>query len=269
MSLNERGYSPSELFSMNGKSVFLTGGAGYLGASIAKGLLEAGAKVAVADVAKTLPDDLEVEDACRLIECDLSINDSVKIAMKRCSEIFGSIDVLIHCGVYGAGYGPQGTDLSAIDDDIWQKGIDGTLGSTFRTTREVLPYFKQRGKGVIVNIASMYGVVSPDPSIYASSGQNNPPAYGAGKAGVLQFTRYCAAHLAERNIRVNTIIPGPFPNPRGLNDEDFTQALRRKTMLGRVGIPKELVGAVLLLASEASTFMTGSAITVDGGWTAW
>jgi gluconate 5-dehydrogenase len=93
--------------------------------------------------------------------------------------------------------------------------------------------------------------------------------YGAGKAAVLQLTRYCAGHLAGKNIRSNSITPGPFPNPKGSLNEDFKARLHAKTMLGRTGRPEELAGALILLASDASSYMTGSNIVVDGGWTAW
>jgi gluconate 5-dehydrogenase len=93
--------------------------------------------------------------------------------------------------------------------------------------------------------------------------------YGAGKAAILQLTRYCAGHLARKSIRVNSITPGPFPNPKGSMNEDFKIRLNEKTMLGRNGRPEELTGALILLASDASSYMTGSNIVVDGGWTAW
>jgi gluconate 5-dehydrogenase len=147
--------------------------------------------------------------------------------------------------------------------------MDGTAGVTFRCTREVLPYFFENRKGNIVNIASMYGMVSPDPGMYGDSGQNSPPTYGAGKAAVLQLTRYCAANLAEKNIRVNSITPGPFPDLNRSVEEGFLSRLKGKTMLKRTGSPEELTGALLLLASDASSYMTGSNIVVDGGWTAW
>ncbi|WP_269432470.1 SDR family oxidoreductase [Gordoniibacillus kamchatkensis] len=156
-----------------------------------------------------------------------------------------------------------------MSDEDWFKGVDGALGTTFRCTREVIPYMEAAGGGSIVNFASMYGIVSPDPAIYGDSGANNPANYGAGKAGVLQFTRYCAAHLASKRIRVNSITPGPFPNPAVQQNEPFLRELCRKTMAGRVGRAEDIVGPVLLLASDASAYMTGSNIVVDGGWTAW
>lgn len=187
---------------------------------------------------------------------------------KTTNEICGKIDVLINCATYGAGYG-AGSKIEGMSDEDWAKGLDGALGVSFRCTREVIEYFDRNGGGNIINFASMYGVVSPDPKIYGSSGQNNPPNYGAGKAGVLQLTRYCAAHLADKKIRVNSVTPGPFPNLNKPIPKDFLDNLSNKTMLGRVGRPKEIVGAIVFLSSDASSYMTGANIVVDGGWTAW
>jgi gluconate 5-dehydrogenase len=156
-----------------------------------------------------------------------------------------------------------------MTDEVWQTGIDGALNSTFRATREVIPFMKKAG-GSIINFCSMYGLVSPDLRIYGKDNpQKNPPNYGAAKAAVAQFTRYSAGALAEYGIRVNSVTPGPFPAPNNAQNEEFNKALASKTMLGRFGKNFEIAGAVLLLASDASTFMTGSNIVVDGGWTAW
>lgn len=262
----------NDLFSLKDKAVIVTGGAGYLGAAITEGLLEFGATVVVADVAyrpseeivrngKTYPNLFSVP-------CDLAETASIRKMLRMTKELCGKVDVLINCATYGAGYGPAGT-VWAMSDEDWAKGLDGAAGTVFRCTREAVPYLEENGGGSIINFASMYGLVSPDPAIYGDSGQNNPVNYGAGKAAVLQLTRYCAAHLAGKNIRVNSITPGPFPNPAKLPPADFLHKLENKTMLGRVGQAREIVGAVVLLASDASTFMTGSNIVVDGGWTAW
>ena len=128
---------------------------------------------------------------------------------------------------------------------------------------------RKTGGGSIINYCSMYGVVAPDLRIYGDNPQKQPPNYGAGKAGVAQLTRYAAGALAEYNIRVNCVVPGPFPNPKNQDDVRFNEKLATKTMLGRFDKSYELAGAVLLLASDASSFMTGTSITVDGGWTAW
>jgi len=115
----------------------------------------------------------------------------------------------------------------------------------------------------------MYGVVSPDPRIYGDSGYDNPPNYGAGKAAIIQFTRYAACHLAAKGIRVNAISPGPFPNPKVQENKWFISNLKNKVPLGRIGQPGDLKGAVVFLASEGSSYITGQNIVVDGGWTVW
>lgn len=258
-----------KLFSLEHKVVVITGGSGYLGSAIAEGLLAHGAQVAVAD--KVAPGYLSGRESHgEWIHCEASDTGSIKAMFRRTKERFGKIDALVNAATYGAGYGPAGT-VDRMSDEDWLVGVDGALGTVFRCTREAIPYFRENGGGSIVNFASMYGVVSPDPRIYGDSGANNPPNYGAGKAGVLQFTRYCAAHLAGDHIRVNSITPGPFPNPaqQANQNESFQRLLKEKIMMGRVGVAQEIVGPVILLVSEASSYMTGSNITVDGGWTAW
>lgn len=259
----------SELFSLERKVVVVTGGSGYLGSAVAEGLLAMGARVAVAD---------RMESGVLSgwsgqgfwVYCDVADTESIRAVFRQTKEKFGKIDALVNMATYGAGYGPAGT-VDRMSDEDWRIGIDGALGTVFRCTREVIPYLRENGGGSIVNFASMYGVVSPDPRIYGDSGANNPPNYGAGKAGVLQLTKYCAAHLAADKIRVNSIIPGPFPNPaqQANRDESFRSKQKEKIVMGRVGLPQEIVGPVVLLVSNASSYMTGSDITVDGGWTAW
>jgi gluconate 5-dehydrogenase len=124
-------------------------------------------------------------------------------------------------------------------------------------------------QGVIINISSMYGIVSPDPRIYGDSGYNNPPDYGAGKAGIIQFTKYAACHLAAKGIRVNAVSPGPFPGAEVQKNEAFITNLKNKVPLGRIGQPADLKGVVVFLASDASSYITGQNIIVDGGWTVW
>ncbi|MDF2657947.1 MAG: family oxidoreductase [Paenibacillus sp.] len=253
-----------KLFALDGKTAVVTGGNGYLGSSVARALAEFGATVVVADLQKR---ELEHE-RMHAIPCDVSDTDSIRSLFREADAAFGRIDVLVNCATYGAGYGPLGT-VERMSDEDWRKGLDGAAGTVFRCTREVIPYMEKAGRGNIINFASMYGVVSPDPSIYGDSGANNPANYGAGKAAVLQFTRYCAAHLAGKGIRVNSVTPGPFPNPHTQQNEPFLEKLAKKTMLGRGGTAEEIAGPVVFLASDASSYMTGANIVVDGGWTAW
>ena len=254
------------IFDLSGKIALVMGGSGNLGTAEVNVLAAYGAKVITAHRTPTpesrenvihIPADFSKEEEF------LSVFETVK---KEC----GKIDILVNNAAYGGGSGGKGLSLEIenFDNETWYAGIDGNLGLCFKSIRAAVPLMKENG-GSIINISSMYGVVSPDPSIYGDSGNNSPVTYGVSKAGVLQLTRYAAAHLAKYGIRVNAITPGPFPNEKTLSNKEFTKRLADKTMLKRVGKSEELCGATILLASDASTFMTGSNITVDGGWTAW
>ena len=258
-----------KLFDLTGKVCIVTGGTGYLGVENVKILKDFGATVVVADIRASEErwKNAQQSVADCFVECDVSSTESIRNCFRTIAEKFGGIDVLVNCASYGAGYG-KGSQIEYMDDEVWNRGIDGTAGVVFRGTREVIPYMKEKG-GSIINYCSMYGLVSPDLRIYGDNPQKQPPNYGTGKSGVAQFTRYAAGALGEYGIRVNAITPGPFPNPANQTDEEFNRKLAGKTMLGRIGKSSEIAGAVLLLASDASTFMTGSNIVVDGGWTAW
>ena len=263
-----------DLFSMEGKTVVFTGGSGNLGRVMVKALLDYGANVAVFGRTDKLGEEYQLyreSGQMTFIQTDLSKTEETKAAFAEANRVYGRIDVLVNCAAYGGGAGGKSCEyrLDRVDDETWETGVDGTLNVTFRCTREVIPYFDAQGGGVIVNIASMYGLIAPDFAIYGENIPWNPPTYGAGKAGMLQFTRYCASALARRNIRVNSLTPGPFPNITPSSDMDFIARLSDKTMLKRTGKAEELNGALLLLCSDASSFMTGTNIIVDGGMTQW
>lgn len=262
------------LFSMNGKTVVCTGGCGALGRTMVKALLAYGANVVVPSRTDRLDESFdEYRNAGKLffVKADLHSTEETANAFAAAKQKYGKIDVLVNCAAYGGGAGGKSCEfrLDKMPDEAWAEGIDGTIGVVFRCTREAIPYLEENGGGAIVNIGSMYGMISPDFSIYGDNIPWNPPTYGAGKAGVLQFTRYCAAALARKNIRVNALTPGPFPSITPNTDMDFIDRLSEKTMLKRTGRPEELIGALLLLCSDASSFMTGSNIVVDGGMTQW
>lgn len=258
----------NKLFDMTNKICVVTGGTGYLGSESSKILKQFGATVIVADIRENTEywENSQVTYD-QFILCDISSTESIRSCFQQVADRYGRIDVLVNCASYGAGYG-QGSQLEFMSDEVFHIGVDGTVGATFRGMREVVPFMKEKG-GSIINYCSMYGVVAPDLRIYGDNPQKQPPNYGAGKGGVAQITRYAASALSEYGIRVNAVTPGPFPCPRNQSDVEFNQKLANKTMLGRFGQSYEIAGAILLLASDASTFMTGSNITVDGGWTAW
>lgn len=259
----------NNIFDLNGKVVLVMGGSGNLGTAEVDALAAYGATVISVHLRDEQSDN---EKRTNVIHIDADFSDLAqhKAVFDRIADEYGRIDVLVNNAAYGGGSGGKGLSLEIenFDDEAWNSGIDGNLGLTFRSIKAAIPLMKTNG-GSIINIASMYGVVSPDPSIYGDSGNNSPVTYGVAKAGVLQITRYAGAHLAKYGIRVNAITPGPFPNERTLANKEFSQKLADKTMLRRVGHKDEIRGAIILLASDASTFMTGSNITVDGGWTAW
>jgi gluconate 5-dehydrogenase len=199
----------------------------------------------------------------RFIQCNVARADEVKKVYDECIRAFGIFNVMINLVAYG-----KFDDISRQSDEDMAYSFDGVAGQVFRTIREVIPYFKKDG-GVIVTTASMYGIVSPDYRIYGNSGQNNPAIYGMGKAAVIQLTKYAAAHLAAMNIRVNSVSPGPVPDPSKNPPPEFLEQLAGKTMLGRIGRPEEIAGAYIYLLSDAASFVTGECISVDGGWTKW
>ncbi|MFA6308337.1 MAG: SDR family oxidoreductase [Clostridia bacterium] len=259
------------LFNLSDKLILVTGGAGHLGSAICEGLALYGATVIIAsrdyDKCNLLANDLakKYHSKCAGIAMDITNFVDVEQKIKNIANEYGSIDVLINNAYSGtSGF------LEDFTDELWNKGIDGSINSTYRVTRAVLPYMKKQHKGSIINIASMYGVVAPNPKLYKDDASlNNPANYGVGKAAIIQFTKYIAAYYAKFGIRANAISPGAFPNLKVQQNKQFIKRLSEKSMIGRIGQPHELQGIVILLATDASSYITGQNICVDGGWTAW
>jgi NAD(P)-dependent dehydrogenase (short-subunit alcohol dehydrogenase family) len=259
--------SLTEMFSLSGKVALVTGGYGHLGTAISLGLAEAGATVYVLGRSEAKFKEAFSEHTAlplSFVHCDISDTGTVAAAFERVQREQGRLDVLVNNAFYSKGQQPE-----QLTDEEWAYGIDGNLNSVYRCIREAIPYLKQNG-GRIINVASMYGMVSPDFSIYDESPAFlNPPHYGAAKAGVLQLTRYFACYLGKHSITVNAVTPGPFPSEQVQQNEVFVEQLKKKNPLGRIGKPDDLKGAFVYLASDASAFMTGQNMVLDGGWTAW
>lgn len=255
------------LLSLAKKNVLITGGYGYLGKAISEGLAEAGANVVV--LAKSEEKfniaffDSPFLKKIRFQYFDISDTNSIKEGFKTLQNKLGKIDVLVNNAFYTKGQSPEN-----MSDEDWSFGIDGNLNATYRCIREIIPYLKENG-GKIINVSSMYGIVSPDFTIYENNGFLNPPHYGAAKAGILQLTRYFACYLGKYNIQVNAITPGAFPSEEVQKHTDFISDLKNKSPLKKIGKPEDLKGSFILLSSEASNFITGQNIIIDGGWTAW
>ncbi|MDR3166873.1 MAG: SDR family oxidoreductase [Treponema sp.] len=257
----------TDLFSLKSKAIVIFGGAGYIGRTLTRAVLEQGGRVIVADqngeVFKAGEYAGLAGDNFHFVSCNVAKADEIRAVYEACVERYGFMNAMINLVAYG-----KFADITKQGDEDMAFSLDGVAGQVFRTIREAIPYLKDRG-GAIVTTASMYGIVSPDYRIYGNSGQNNPPLYGMGKAAVIQLTRYAAAHLASMGIRVNSVSPGPVPDPVKNPPKEFMEQLAGKTMLGRVGKPEDMAGAFIYLISDASAFTTGECICVDGGWTKW
>jgi NAD(P)-dependent dehydrogenase (short-subunit alcohol dehydrogenase family) len=255
----------SKLFSLEGRVIAITGGYGWLGASIAKGLVSHGGRVFVLGRSRDKFNATFQGQYIDFLECDVERAASVEAAFSIIASTTGRLNVVINNAFYC-----RGADPTAISDEDWSYSLDGTLGTVHRGIRAAIPYLRRHDDSRIVNVSSIYGLVSPSFSIYDNfPKQLNPPHYGAGKAAVIQLTRYYAALLGPDGINVNCVTPGPFPSEKIRSDTDFVSALSKKTPLQRIGHPDELQGAFVFLSSRASSYVTGHNLVVDGGWTAW
>lgn len=258
-----------ELLSLKGKTALVTGGAGYLGTAISFTLAELGADLAIAsrDQAACTARAAEIAAATGVRAVGLEVDLLDKASTLRClddfRQEFGSLDVLVN----NAWSGNKNT-WESIGDDDWERDIDMSLNSVFRMVKASFEDLKKT-QGVVLNVASMYGHVAPDYRLYDGAEFANPPSYGAAKAGVIQFSKYLASFLSPHGIRVNSLSPGAFPHPGTQQHEAFMARLGAKNPLNRIGQPHELKGAVALLCSDASSYMTGQNICVDGGWAVW
>jgi NAD(P)-dependent dehydrogenase (short-subunit alcohol dehydrogenase family) len=254
------------LFSLKNKVILITGGYGHLGKSISEGLAEQGAVVVVLARNESKFNDVFQGSKLKNIHFhtfNIAITESIKTGFQAIYDRFGQIDVLINNAYYMRSNTPE-----MLTDDDWNYSIDGSLNSVYRCIREVLPYLKQSKSGRIINVGSMYGMVSPDFIVYEGfSSFLNPPHYGAAKAGIIQLTKYFASYLAKYGILVNTVSPGAFPSKGVQEHSGFIDALNAKNPLKRIGQPDELKGVFVFLSSDASTYITGQNIAVDGGWT--
>jgi NAD(P)-dependent dehydrogenase (short-subunit alcohol dehydrogenase family) len=255
-------------FNLKNKVVLITGGYGYLGKAITESLVYHGAKVYVlgrdkVKFSQVFDKNKYLNNTLLFEYCDVSDTKSIKLCFKNIFDSNKKIDVLINNAFYSKGQSPE-----TMTDEEWITGIDGTLNSVFKCIREILPYMKKKATGKIINVSSMYGVVAPEFEIYDDFPIFlNPPHYGAAKAGIIQLTKYYASYLGRNGINVNCVSPGPFPSHNVQSNKKFVAELSKKTCLNRIGVPEDLAGSFVFLASDAANFITGQNIIVDGGWT--
>lgn len=268
-----------QLFDLTDRVIIVAGGAGQIGFSFSEILADAGAIIAIADIdvemAKhkiSLMNDRALGAQLFVYKLDVSKKAEVVNLFRLVREDLGPIYGLINCFHFKGNTRKLDTSsdfFAAFPDypeEAWDLVHNVNLKGSFLMSQAAIPYFKENGKGVIVNISSTYGNVSANKNIYGDSGINSPVAYGTSKAALINFTRYLATHLAEWNIRANCLSPGGVFNKQS---EEFIRNYTTLTPLGRMAEAEDYQGAILFLISDASTYMTGANLCVDGGWTAW
>jgi NAD(P)-dependent dehydrogenase (short-subunit alcohol dehydrogenase family) len=269
-------------FRLDGRVAVVTGGAGLLGAEFCRTLAEAGAAVVVADIheeaAEAVARQLNQNGASSFaFPLDVTRLPSTRELVAETLKRFGRLDILVNSAALDPKFDPQALDRGILPGrfedfplEMWNQALAVNLTGVFLVTQACVQPMLQQGKGSIINICSTYGLNGPDQRLYVNEkGERigyKPVYYTVTKAGVLGFTRYLAAYYAGTQIRVNALTPGGVYNQ---HDEHFVRNYSARTILGRMAQKDEMNGALLFLASDASSYMTGANLIVDGGWTAW
>ena len=265
-----------ELFSLKGKTALVTGALGLIGKKHCEALAMAGANVIVADIdeqqAKLFASQLG--DGHLGIGLDVTDKASLEIALNGILKVYNSLDILVNNAAINDMFESPALakDLSAFENyplDAFQKSLNVNITGVFLCAQVFGAKMAEQGSGSIINIASTYGMVGPDQSIYrdedGAQSFYKSPAYPVTKGAVINFTRFLAAYWGNKGVRVNTLSPGGVENSQ---DSFFIKNYSAKTLLGRMAKSSDYQGALLFLASEASAYMTGANLVVDGGWTA-
>jgi NAD(P)-dependent dehydrogenase (short-subunit alcohol dehydrogenase family) len=271
-----------EKFDLTGRVAIVTGGVGLLGTEFCRTLAEAGASVALVDrnvsASQAMADTLTKSGfKAQAFVTDITQPDSVNTMVDNVLSAFGRIDILVNSAALDPKFDPdaikKGITPGAFEDyplEQWNSALNVNLTGTFLVTQAcVKPMLAQGKKGSIINICSTYGLNGPDQRIYIKDGERvafKPVYYTVTKAGVMGFTKYLAAYYAGTDIRVNALTPGGVFND---HEDYFVKNYSAKTIIGRMAKKDEMNGALLFLASDASSYMTGNNVVVDGGWTSW
>ncbi|RKX72278.1 MAG: gluconate 5-dehydrogenase [Spirochaetes bacterium] len=258
------------MFNLKNRVIFVAGGAGYLALPACRALLEQGARIAIGDFNKenlkaaieVLGSEFPVNSILGL-DFNIAEEESIANAIEEILEKFGRLDCLVN-----ATYRNIGKSVKDLTSAEFNQANSINITGTFLLVRAAAEAMENGGS--IILFSSMYGLISPNQSDYPGRMEKNPVEYGAGKAAINQLARFMAGEYGRQNIRVNAIAPGPFPWESVQKEHPvFMEKLSAKTMLGRIGRRDELAGTVVYLASDASSYMTGQVLSVDGGVTAW
>ncbi|NMB82516.1 MAG: SDR family oxidoreductase [Ignavibacteria bacterium] len=266
-----------KIFDLSNKTAIVTGALGLIGKEHCKALSEAGANVVVTDIDQNLCEEFAKSLPTKSIgiAVDVTKPESLKQCRDKVLEIFGHIDILVNNAAINDMFeNPKAaSEQSKFENyplELWQKSVDVNLTGVFLCSQVFGSEMAKQKSGSIINIASTYGITAPDQSLYekedGSQSFYKPPAYSATKGAIIMFTKYLAAYWGKDGVRVNTLTPGGVENSQ---DEFFIQKYSAKTPLGRMAKPDDYKGALIFLASDASSYMTGANLIVDGGWTCW
>ena len=258
-----------ERFRLKDKIAVVTGGAGLIGTAICGALSEAEAKVYIADIDRKRGEKLDKKLRSSglktaYVKTDISSEASIRSVVSGIVRKEGRVDIWIN-GAY-----PRTPDWSDRFEDVRassvRKNLDMHMNGYFLCCKHVLKQMKKRRKGVLINIGSHYGVLGPDFSVYKGTRMTMPAAYSLIKGGIVNFSRYLATYYAPYNIRVNAVCPGGVFNNQ---PPSFVRNYVKGVPLKRMARPEEIASAVLFFSSDASSYMTGQVVMVDGGLSAW
>lgn len=255
---------------MDGRVVVVNGGAGRIGSKMCLALGDAGAHVVVLDLDYGRAESVAIEvqseagGSALAIAADSTDPESMQAALEKTVAEFGAPYGLVNATQY-RGSGFYGSDPVDHPIEAWNQVFNVNVTGVLLACQIFGKAMMAHG-GSIVNLSSTYGVVSADPRIYGDSGVNSPISYAGSKSAILNMTRYLAVHWREKNIRVNCLVPGGVFDNQG---DEFVKNYSSRTPLGRMAKAEEYQGAALFMLSDASSYMTGATVTVDGGWTAW
>jgi len=269
-----------DLFDLTGRAALVTGGAGLLGRQFTQTLAEAGAAVVVADIsaaaAEAQAEALRVQGFKALsVAADITQPQAAERMVQAAVNEWGRLDVVVNSAAWDPTFDPGNADeqgANAFENyplGLWNQAVNINLTGAFLVCQAAARQMKVQGSGSIINICSTYGLGGPDQRIYERPGEPprfKPVFYTVTKAGILGLTKYIATYYAGTQVRCNALTPGGVFND---HDETFAQAYAYRTVMGRMAEKHEMNGALLFLASDASSYMTGGNVVVDGGWTAW
>jgi NAD(P)-dependent dehydrogenase (short-subunit alcohol dehydrogenase family) len=272
-------YNP---FDLTKKVIIITGGAGLLGREYALAISRMGGTAVIADLnpeaTRAAAQTVTEKGGCPAVSIptDVTSKESVTNLIQETLRQFGRIDGLVNNAAldpkFDNSQGQQHTNrFEDYPLELWNQSLAVNVTGMFLCAQAVAPVMLEQNSGVIVNVSSMYGIVGPDQRLYQRDDPNTPPSfkpvqYSVTKSAVLGLTHYLAAYYAGKNIRVNTLTPGGVNNG---HDEEFLRRYNAKAILGRMAEKDEMCGPLLFLLSDASSYMTGANLIVDGGWSAW